>query len=301
MKTKEIYSKTMKFVWMKLALGAAMILLSIVLLAICMGITLLSKGSLLYVMLVVWVVLTAIANKLVMNYFGYMLKAAHVAVLTTAVTTGQVPDNMFEVGKSMVKERFAASNVYFVLDKLVGGAVRQLQNAVGAVDNLLGNIPGVSAVVSFAKIFIQVALGYVDECCLGYTFLKKDDSAFKAGCDGVVIYFQNGKKLLKDALVTSLVVIGLTVAAMIVPLIVLCLICSALHIHWLIAVILSIMIGAVIRSSFIDSYMLVKTMKSYMEVAPTTEITFDIYGKLCKLSGKFKELFNKSQTAVPAA
>ena len=30
-----------------------------------------------------------------------------------------------------------------------------------------------------------------------------------------------------------------------------------------------------------------------MQVAPTTQITFDLYGKLCNLSKKFKELFNK--------
>jgi len=41
--------------------------------------------------------------------------------------------------------------------------------------------------------------------------------------------------------------------------------------------------------------MLVKMMVSYMQEAPTTVITFDLYGKLCNLSAKFKELFNKGQ------
>ena len=36
-------------------------------------------------------------------------------------------------------------------------------------------------------------------------------------------------------------------------------------------------------------------MAGYMEVAPTTQITFDLYGKLCGISGKFKELFNKGK------
>ena len=36
-----------------------------------------------------------------------------------------------------------------------------------------------------------------------------------------------------------------------------------------------------------------------MEVAPTTEITFDLYGKLSKISGKFKELFNKGKAEEP--
>ena len=40
-------------------------------------------------------------------------------------------------------------------------------------------------------------------------------------------------------------------------------------------------------------------MTSYMNVAEKTEITFDLYGKLCKISRSFKELFNKGQ-AEPA-
>ena len=40
---------------------------------------------------------------------------------------------------------------------------------------------------------------------------------------------------------------------------------------------------------------MVKMMVSYMEVAPSTQITFDLYEKLCKLSSKFKSLFNKGQ------
>ena len=40
-------------------------------------------------------------------------------------------------------------------------------------------------------------------------------------------------------------------------------------------------------------------MAGYMEAAQTTEITFDLYEKLCGLSGKFKELFNKGKEENP--
>ncbi len=299
MNVKEIYTKTMKFVWMRLGLGLAVTLVSILLLAICLGISALIGGSSIIFMICIWLILTGGITKLVSYYMGYMLKAAHIAVITTAVTTGQIPDNMFEYGTNMVKQRFATSNVYFVIDNLISGAVKQLQNAVGVVDNILGNIPGVSALVRFAKIFIGIALGYVDECCLGYTFLRKDEGAFKAGCDGVVIYFQNAKKLLKNAAITALIVMGVTFVLAVVPLIILLPICYAIGVHPIIGIFISIMIAIAIRSSFVDSYILVKTMKAYMEVAPSTEITFDIYGKLCKLSNKFKQLFGKAQAETP--
>ena len=300
MKTKDIYMKTMKFVWLKLGLGLGITALSAVLFGICMGIGALISGDAFIIMLCIWMILTVAMYKYIMSYFGYMLKAAHIAVITKAVADGQVPDNMVEAGKEMVKQRFATSNVYFVIDNLISGAVKQLQSKVDAVGNIFEKVPGMEALVSFAKIFIEIALGYVDECCLGYTFLKTEDNAFKAGCDGVVIYFQNAKKLLKNAAGTALVVILAMLVATIVPMFVLIPICGALNIHAIVGVILSIMISSVIRTAFIDSYMLVKTMKSYMEVAPSTEVSVDIYGKLCKISGKFKQLFNKSQenTAV---
>ncbi|MED9904479.1 MAG: hypothetical protein UFG06_09880 [Lachnospiraceae bacterium] len=295
MKTKDVYLKTMKFVWLKLALGVAMILFSLIMLAICVGIGSLAKEGGMIIAFWIWLVLVAGVFVWVNRYFGYMLKAGHVAMVTTAVTTGTLPENQLEAAKTMVKERFATANVYFVVDRLVSGAVSQLQKGLQKVDSLLGGIPGVSAVLSFAQMFVQIALGYVDECCLGYTFLHKEQSAFKSAADGVVIYFQNWKKLLKDAAITTLIVLGISLAAFLLPLLIFGGIFAALGVHWAFAFFIALMFAAVIRSAFVDSYMMVKMMVSYMEVAPSTQITFDLYDKLCKLSGKFKSLFNKGQ------
>ncbi len=304
MKAEQIYGKTLKFVWLKLGLGAVITVASILILALFVGISALMKNSgILGLLFFVWALLTAGIYKLAMYYGGYMIKAAHIAVVSQIVTTGAVPENMFETGKNMVKERFGATNVYFVVDRLVSGAVRQLQNVVTKIDNLFGNIPGLDVVFSFVKVFIGIALGYIDECCLGYTFYKKEDGAFKASCDGVAVYFQNAKHLLKSALVTSLIVMGATVVVWLVPFLLVLAICGAIGVSefgWLIAVLIACVIAAVLKSAFVDSYMMVKTMVSYMEVAPSTEITFDIYGKLCKISSKFKSLFNKAKEETPA-
>lgn len=298
MKAGQIYAKTMKFVWLKLGIGALIAGISLVLLAIVVGISLLANsGELLLVLGLIWYILTYGIFRAVMHYMGYLIKAAHIAVVSEAVTTGVIPENMVQVGKDMVKSRFATSNVYIVLDKLVGGAVKQLQKAVGSVGSLLGDIPGIGSIVNILQMFIGIALGYIDECCLGYTFYKKDEKAFKAGCDGVVIYFQNTKHLLKSAVGTTAIVLGLSFVAWLIPFIIFGLIFGAIGVPfaWLFASLIAIIIAAAIKSAFIDSYMMVKTMVSYMSVAPSTQITFDIYDKLCKLSSKFKQLFTKSK------
>ena len=295
MNTKDVYLKTMKFVWLKLALGGAIFLFSILTLAIFLAIGSLGEGGGMVIALCLWLVLVAGVFVWVERYVGYMLKAGHVAMVTTAVTTGTLPENQLEAAKNMVKERFATANVYFVVDRLVTGAVGQLQKGLQKIDDLLGKIPGVSIIVSFAQVFVNIALGYIDECCLGYTFLHKEQSAYKSAADGVVIYFQNWKKLLKDAAVTALIVMGVSVLAWLLPFIIFAVILGAFGVHWIVAFILALMVSAIIKSAFIDSWMMVKMMVSYMQVAPTTQITFDLYDKLCKLSGKFKNLFNKGQ------
>ena len=59
------------------------------------------------------------------------------------------------------------------------------------------------------------------------------------------------------------------------------------------AFIISLLFAYTVKYAFIDSWILVKMMSSYMQVAPATQVTFDLYGKLSGLSGKFKELFKK--------
>lgn len=301
MKANEIYAKTMKFVWLKLGLGMAVTAVSLVLLAMIMGIaSLLGSGEVIIWAGIIWLILTAGIYGLAMHYVGYMLKAAHIAVVSTAVTEGTIPDNIYETGKQMVAERFGATNAYFVLDRLISGAVSELQKAVGRVDAVLGDIPGVSAVVNFLQIFIGIALGYIDECCLGYTFCKKGESAFKAGCDGVVIYFQNIKHLLKSALTTSFLVMVLTFLAWLFPFVIFGALFSALNVHMFFAALIAAIVAIALKSAFVDSYIMVRTMKAYMEVAPGTVITFDLYEKLCKLSRKFKNLFKKAQEGIVA-
>ena len=299
MKTKDVYLKTMKFVWLKLALGAAITLVSTIILGIFMLIGYAIGGPGIAIMLVFWMMLTSGIYRFAMYYVGYMLKAGHVAVIAKAVSTGQVPENQFEYGKQMVASRFASANVYFVVDRLVSGAVHQLQRVVGKVGGALDVIPGMDSITSVLQTFIGIALGYVDECCLGYCFINEKEGAFKASCDGVVIYYQNIKKLLKDAAVTTLVVIVTTFIAWLFPFIFILGIFRILHWNMIAAIILAFIFAIVIKTAFIDSYMMVKMMVSYMEVAPSTEITYDLYDKLCKLSGKFKKLFNKAKEEGP--
>jgi hypothetical protein len=300
MKAGELYSKTMPFVWAKLLLGLVTVLVSAVLFGILMGLAwLFNSEGVTVVMFLVWLGAVGIVRFVIMHYFGYMVKAGHIAVMAEAVTTGRVPDNQVVYGKQMVTERFATSNIYFAVDKLVSGAVKQIQRGIGKLGNALDFIPGMQQVAGLAQFFVELSLGYVDECCLGYTFYRKEQGAFKSAADGVVIYAQNWKTLLGSAAKTMAMVIlglaGITLALFLV----LGLLFRVFAWPGWAAFVLALLIALAIKFAFMDSYILARTMAAYMGVVPTTAITFDLYGKLSGLSAKFKELWNKGQQEEP--
>jgi len=303
MKAREIFSKTLPFVWAKLWLGLATVVISILILAILLGIGWLFKSDGVYlIMILIWIGATKVVSFLLNNYIGYLVKAGHIAVITEAVVTGQIPDNQVSYGKQMVKERFLTSNVYYGLDKLVAGAVRQLQKVVQKIGNFANVIPGMNYITQIINLFISIALGYIDECCLGYTFLKKEQGAFKSAADGVVIYWQNWKTLLKDAAKTTILVIVLVVVCTLVLFLLFGLIISFFNVNGWVrfgVFLIAAFTAWAIKTAFIDSYILVKMMVSYMEVVPSTVISFDLYDKLCGMSSKFKELFNKGKAEEP--
>ena len=168
-------------------------MIAVLLLAILMGISVLfNSDGVVAIMFFIWLGLIGVVNFFLNHYIGYLVKAGHVAVIAMAYQTGYVPAKPFEMGKTMVKERFGTSNVYFALDKLVAGSIKQLQRTLGRVtDSLLGALPGADGIKSLTNMFLDISLGYVDECCLGYTFYHPAQNPYKSAADGVIIYFQN--------------------------------------------------------------------------------------------------------------
>jgi hypothetical protein len=306
MKATTVYRNTIQFCWLKLLVGVLHVIVAAILFAVLAGLAALfgSKGVG-AVMLLIWLSLLGIINFLFRHYLGYMLKAGHVAVIARTFRDGKTPDAPFRTGVQMVKQRFATANVYFVIDKLVAAAVKQLQNAFGRITGLFSGIPGMDALSKLGKMFIDISLGYVDECCLGYTFYNDAQNAYRSAADGVVIYAQNWKTLLKSAAVTMFVVLALFVAVAIVSGLLYAAAFRLFGFHaegsGIAAFVLAIGTAYTVKYAFIDTWILVKMMSAYMTAVPATQITFDLYGKLRNLSSKFGELLRKADVQPASA
>ena len=299
MKAGQVFRKTLPFCWAKLLLGGATVLISAILLAILMGLGWLFGENGMVICVLIWIGATGVVRFVIMHDFGYLVKAGHIAVIAEATTTGKVPANQVKYGMDKVKARFATANIYFAVDKLVSGAVKQIQRGIEKLGNAMSFIPGMEHVTKAANFFVELSLGYIDECCLGYTFYKAEQGAFQSACDGVVIYAQNIKHLLKNAAKTMLKVIIGVVVVVLVVFIPVGLLFKVLNWSGFLAFLLACLIAWVVKFAFLDSFILCQTMAGYMEVAPTTQITFDLYQKLCGISSKFKELWNKGKAETP--
>lgn len=247
---------------------------------------------------------------LVREYINYMIKAAHVAVIADLCVNGQVPDgfNMYNYGVAKVKKFFVASNVLFGLDRLVSGTVKQIQRVLGGIGSFLSFIPGFKKLMDVLNIFVDIILNYVDECVMAYIFLNEGQNVWKSACDGVVLYAQNWKTILKTG---AKILVFLLIFFVLFYLVFVGLFSGIFNgvdslddsgIAGPIAWVLTYLFVMVLKWAVLDSVIMIYMMSAYLKVSYGTQPSFDLYGKLEGMSKKFKELFGKArqETAAPS-
>lgn len=123
MTAKEIFFKTLQFGWIKLGLGLLNILIAVLLFAILMGISVLfNSDGVVAIMFFIWLGLIGVVNFFLNHYIGYLVKAGHGGRNHDGISNRHMClPNPSRWEKTMVKERFVSSNVYFRLSKTCGG------------------------------------------------------------------------------------------------------------------------------------------------------------------------------------
>jgi hypothetical protein len=186
-----------------------------------------------------------------------------------------------------------------VLDRLVAGAANQLCKAVAKVGDALEKVPGVSAVSGVVQFFLRIALGHVDECCMAYSFYRKEDSTFKSATNGIVLYFQNWKTLAKTAaILTIFCLAAYAILGLISIILFVIFMDDGLS---LFAVYIAVFFFWVIKVAYIDSWLMVRMVADFFEKAKDMEPALDVSEKLAGLSSKFKELRQRPEcSSAPA-
>jgi len=298
---RELLSRTMPFVWAKLFLRLLATGISVGIFAL--GIWMSGRFPAAGLVLVIIALVSASAIYFILvRIVGFGVRVGHIAVLTETIKTGQLPANQIAYGKQRVVERIGTAATFFVINKLVDRAVQQLQRGLASAASMLGAIPGMAKLVAFANTVLKVALKYVDECCIAWIFYgPPSQSAWKGALDGVTIYAQNWKRVLGGAVKTALMVILLTFGLfVIIALIFSAIIGSAFDggIWTLLALVIGFLVALAIKQAFIDSWVMIRMLVTFLEVAPTTELRVDIYNRLSNMSPAFRTMTTRAQAEI---
>ncbi|MBR3275881.1 MAG: hypothetical protein IKG08_04625 [Eubacterium sp.] len=196
MTDKEIYKRTLVFSVRALLFD----ILALILFIACptvgfiLGDRLQEKGA---IGLLIGLVIGIIALAAILRFVAYQYQAGQVAMMTKGITENELPDDIIAAAKQAVRERFVTIAIYFLAVNAVKGLFNRLGSVISNVGRSVGGSTG-SAVGSVVSSVIQTIISYLCTCCLGWVFYRREQNAFKATCEGAVIFFKHGKTFAKN-------------------------------------------------------------------------------------------------------
>lgn len=238
----------------------------------------------------------SIAVYWIREYILYIVKAGHIAVMVHLIDGQDVPGGQDQISyaRAVVTERFAEANVLFVLDQLVKGAIRAITGLIGGIAAFLP-IPGLSGLVSFINTVIRMSLTYVDEIILGYNIRINSTSPFETARQGIVLYAQNGKTMVKNAIWLSVIMWGVSFVIFLLML------APAGAILWFMpgqlagwAFVLAIVFAWAFKAAFIEPFAIASLMQVYFRTIEGQVPNPDWDRRLSEASSKFRELKDKA-------
>ena len=236
------------------------------------------------------------------EYILYVVKAGHIAVMVHLIDGREVPGGQSQISyaRQVVTERFAEANILFVVDQLVKGAIRAITGLIGGIAAFLP-IPGLDGLMRFVNTVIRLSLTYVDEIILGRNIRMNSTAPFETARQGVVLYAQNGKTMVKNAIWLAVFMWLLTFVVFLVML------APAAAILYLMpgelagwAFVLAIVFAWAFKSAFIEPFAICALMAVYFRTIEGQVPDAEWDRRLADASSKFRELKDRAMASLGA-
>ena len=245
---------------------------------------------------VIGVGVVSIAVYWIREYLLYILKAGHIAVLVELMQGKSLPAGEGQIAhaREVVTARFGESNLLFVLDQLIKGVIRAITGLVGGVAMILP-IPGLSGLLSLFNTIVRISLTYVDEIILGYNIKTGSTNPWETSRQALVLYAQNGKRMVKNAIWLTLM---LYVLAFIIFLVMLAPMATLFYIMpghiagW--SFIAAIVFAWAFKAAVLEPFAIAALMAVYFETIEGQVPNPEWDRKLSDASAKFRELKDKA-------
>ena len=149
-------------------------------------------------------------------------------------------------------------------------------------------------------------LNYIDEAVLSYVFLKKtEENGFKKACDGLSYYAQSWKGMFKGAFKVAAFIWVLRIIVFFVFYGIFVSVGRAFFPHGAIADFFGILVALIflygIEAIIVVPYATCVMILAYHKAIEGVALKADIHATLCKVSTKFRSLFEKAGQKAPDA
>jgi hypothetical protein len=161
--------------------------------------------------------LTSAILYLAREYLLYLVKAAHIAVMVELYDNHPVPMGQSQIGfgTQFVKSHFAETSILFGVDQVVKGVLRVIIGTLNTITSFIP-IPALQTLMRMIDAVIRMSLTYVDEVILAYLIRTRTANPWDTARDGLILYAQNYKHFLKNAVWLSLFMWGVTLVIFLV-------------------------------------------------------------------------------------
>lgn len=307
-KTSEIYKATMPFIYLRMGAYFVVTLIMLLIIGVIVGISAAiigategGGGGILLGVALLCIVSVVGFMSIVRRYVLYIVKAGHVSAVTKYLQTGSIPEEgSLAYAKTVITKHFGSTNVAAGADYIISGAVKQIMRFLNKAENLLSFIPGAGVIFIIINKIISLLCNYIDEAVLSYIFIKEDESnSWKKAADGIVYYAQTWKSMLKTSTKLVVGIFFFKILCYIVFLVISYGIFYTFFNGSFLALVMGLVSASILtmlaQGVLIDPYVTIAMIKTYHINIENKELSYDLYGKLSKVSRKFKKLLGKSK------
>jgi len=230
------------------------------------------------------------------EYILYILKAGHIAVMVELMQGRPLPEGKGQIdyARDVVTARFGEANVLFALDQLIKGVIGAITGLIGGIAAFIP-LPGLNGLVAFVNTVIRLSLTYVDEIILGYNIRLNSKNPWETSRQGLVLYAQNGRTMVKNAIWLSLM---LWVVAIVIFIVMLAPMAGLFYLlpgdiaGW--SFVAAIVFAWAFKAAFLEPFAIAALMDVYFRTIEGQVPNVEWDRKLSEASAKFRELKDKA-------
>lgn len=249
----------------------------------------------------------AIAGPYSVLYFGrryilYLVKGAHIAVLTKFYTNNELPEQKTQIayGREIVQTNFKDVSILFGLDQLIDGVVKRFTRKFVRIVDWLPLGGGATQVAEWAAKIVERSLSYVDEAILSYAIAKEEDNIWKSARHGIILYAQVYKPVLMAALKVWFLGKAFYVGLLIllgIPGIIVMMLFDAIWFQIITIVGVLLLTSLIIRAVF-EPFAVAYTIITYHETIKGETVNEEWDQRLQSISGEFKKLVGRAENFI---